>query len=218
SQDLVAHWISKLFDKKWQIEASMSYHREIQEHQLVDPLESSAAISWNTDPALNTNKVNGRQGSAASLSWFSQFEPFKDIVDQNCDVTAINDPANGRPATIHPVDPNSKLKIVCPVPGYTTGGGGGWENLLAQRVGARIAGTNFFRAFGHHQVMYGWDPEVNQFLDTRLITGGGFLQPTQIGRSKFVISQGWGYYIDKAVGPSASNVVLYPFKRNSIDG
>src|SRR5262249_11094918 len=39
AQDAVAHWVSKLFDKKWQLEASLSYHRERNFHELVDPIE-----------------------------------------------------------------------------------------------------------------------------------------------------------------------------------
>src|SRR5262249_40594982 len=107
SQDLVGHWISKLFDKKWQVEATMSYHREIREHDAVDdPLERQTTVTWNTDPALNTNKVPDRQGSAASISWFKGFEPFcvtrdamgqcidaAQIIDEDCDVASINMPA-----------------------------------------------------------------------------------------------------------------------------
>jgi hypothetical protein len=223
SQDLKGRWLSKLFDKKWQIEASLAYHREIQQHDLVDPLENQSAIVWNTDPAtnINTNSINDRQGAWSSISWFKQYEPAnafdahgnsvngQDLIDQNCDVPTIS----SRP-TIHPVDPASKLKIVCPIAGYTLGGTGYWENLVAQRIGARVAGTNFFRAFGHHQMMYGWDPEINSFTDTRLYTGNGLVEPIQNGGSKLVVGLGWGYFKDRSIGPTANNVVAYPFKKD----
>ena len=224
SQDLKGRWLSKLFDKKWQIEASLAYHREIQEHDLVDPLENQSAIIWNTDPAtnINTNGLSDRQGAWSSVSWFKQYEPTnafdangnpvngQDLVGSECDQPTIS----SRP-TIHPVDPASKLKIVCPIPGYLLGGQGNWENLVAQRIGARVAGTNFFRALGHHQMMYGWDPEINSFTDTRLYTGNGLVEPIQNGGSKLVVGLGWGYFVDRSVGPTANNVVAYPFQKNA---
>ena len=229
SQDLVGHWISKLFDKKWQLEASLSLHKEIQEHELVDPLENQSAITWQTDPAgnVNTNSISDRQGAWSSVSWFKPYEPTnafdangnpvngQDLIDQNCDVTNAQMAGSNKLPSIHPVDPASKLKIVCPIPSYTLGGAGYWENLSAQRIGARIAGTNFFRALGHHQMMYGWDPEINSFTDTRLYTGNGYIQPIQNGGSKLVEGLGWGYFKDRSIGPSATNVVPFPFKKDA---
>ena len=218
SQDAIAHWVSKLFDRKWQLEASLSYHRERNIHEPDDPLDGQLRTAWETDPVASTN-VADRQGAGPSLSWFTQYEDLRyaDLIRQNCDTIAT--PFGADPGSIHPTRPqDSKLNIVCPVFGYTVGGRGSWENLIADRIGTRIAGTNFVRAWGHHQFMYGWDFERNGFDDVRLFTDGGALRVRQIGSSKRVYQRGWGYFLDQGKGldsTSWANLAKYPIKRDA---
>src|SRR5262249_31853860 len=86
AQDAAAHWISKLFDRKWQLEASVSYHRERNIHEPGDPLDSAQRTAWETDPVGSTN-VAGRQGAGPSLSWFTRYEApqFQQLIVDNCD-------------------------------------------------------------------------------------------------------------------------------------
>src|SRR5262249_15503847 len=170
SQDAVAHWVSKLFDKKWQLEASLSYHRERLFHEAADPLDGSTRTNWQTDPVQSTFNKQDRQGSGASLSWFANYESpaTKAAILANCD--AVTAPMGQTLGSIHSVRPqDAMLNIVCPaLGGYTVGGRGSWEDLIADRLGTRLAGTNFVRGLGHHQFMYGWDMERNNFNDIRI--------------------------------------------------
>src|SRR5262249_737049 len=69
---------------------------------------------------------------------------------------------------------------------------------------------------GHHQVMYGWDPEVNMFRDTRLWPGAGELIVSQSSTSsnKYVTQRGWGYRLDQSAGSGGAQVG-YPFQRDA---
>src|SRR5205823_2808166 len=125
-----------------------------------DAQDGTLQTQWNADPVANV-LVNGRKGGGPLLSWFSKYEgsQFANTIDQNCGT--VTPPTAGNPGTPGSLTQpaGSTLNINCPVGGYTVGGSGGWENLIADRIGTRLAGTNFVRAAGHHQFMYGWDFE-----------------------------------------------------------
>jgi hypothetical protein len=214
AQDASAQWVSKLFDKKWQIEAAFSYHHERTEHELVDPVETQPSVVWQTDPVADTLSFTDRQGGGPSLSWFaSQEGKNAAAVLAGCDMVSLGTTTTR--GSVTPVDPQSKLKSLCPVTNYADGSNGGWENLLAERFGTRLAGTNFFRAAGHHQLMYGWDFERNLFHDTRIFAGAGLLQVFQSGSSKFINQRGWGYLVDLSAGATSDNIRPYPIKRDA---
>src|SRR5207245_1152588 len=107
-------------------------------------------IIWNTDPVANTRGVADRKGAGPSLSWFDM----NPAVKAGCDQVSLGPNGNGMGGSV--TNP-TMLNVLCPEFGYRTGGIGAPEDLIAQRVGTRLAGTNFVRAAGHHQFMYGWD-------------------------------------------------------------
>jgi hypothetical protein len=201
-QDAIAHWVSKLFDKKWQVDLSMSYHLEQSEHEYIDPLlEQQGTTEWQTDPVKDTN-VSGRQGQGPSLAWFDG----NPAVQAGCDKVALG-PRGPM------FDSRSMLNVTCPVFGYHTGGSDMIENLSADRVGARAMGTNFWKAFGHHQFVYGWDFESNSFTDTRFQTGNGLnvVREDPATGKKTIRTQGWAYLRDPAAGFAAGNILTRPF-------
>jgi hypothetical protein len=244
SQDAVAHWVSKLFDKKWQLEASLSYHRERLFREAVDPLDGQLRTEYDTDPVKGTYNVPDRAGAGPSLSWFAKYEGANaSKLMASCDsVTApttgnivtnamgqmVADPNSlgkvGAPAD----NPNSMLNIVCPASGYRVGGRGTWEDLIADRVGARLAGTNFLRGIGHHQIMYGYDFERNAFNDMRFRGSNDndgeyfVIQRTPSGATgntgKRLREYSWFYFDDLSsgvTGNSTANTAKYPIKRDA---
>jgi hypothetical protein len=165
SQDASARWVSRFFDRSWQLEAQLSYHRERNEHGQGSPRETQRAVTWWTDPQGGGEPQAPRTGSAPSLSWFANEGSGDAQALALCD--AIDRTGS------HPRDPASKLHVACPVPGYVTGGAGFWENLVADRLGVRVMGTHRLRWLGEHELIYGWDYEDKSLRDTQVDTAGG---------------------------------------------
>src|SRR5262249_24552585 len=140
SQDAIGHWTSKLFDKKWQLDASLSYHRErvFHDYAVSQAQDLAPRVQWGTDPVADTN-VNPRQGAGPSLSWFinSEKPQFRDAILANCDTVMA--PSGLTPGSIKPTRPqDAMLNVVCPVGGngygvvgYGEGGRGSWSDLVA---------------------------------------------------------------------------------------
>ena len=91
---------------------------------------------------------------------YSQRSPFGDAESAN-QVTWNNSPSL---AQFNPLvgslctDPQS-----CPVQGYQSGGYGQMSDVSATRIAGQIKSTNVFEVLGLHELMYGFDYEVNQY-------------------------------------------------------
>src|SRR5262249_5287593 len=143
-----------------------------------------------------------RRGFGAALGWWEPDLPVaQSATDAGCDnIDRMAGPSNP-----------TKLVLLCPVSGYVTGGAGFIENLMADRIGTRVAGTNFVRSLGHHQFMYGWDFEDNRFEDTRFYSGGGSVTVSETaGGIKYVSHRSFGYFKDNSMPPRPENVELRP--------
>ena len=180
SHDANFKWISKLFEKKLQIEAIGSIHRERTIRQVFSGEGESANITWLAG-ANGRNPVDGKTiaGGARTLDprpgiGFAGetdrygYDNLAPCIDDTTGQLRDND---GSPLDPYPLIQN------CPVLGYSQGGLGLLERTIAQRFAGRLI-TRYLglKAAGIHDFKGGWDPEYTSFDDIRRYTGGGFLQ------------------------------------------
>lgn len=170
SHDISARWMSKLFDKKFQVEALATYHRERDIEQAVNADGENSIIIWNTGA--------GSQGSARTLdptpgvgfgfdNELYGVDTLAGCIDRQPGQEVDSE---GNVIDPYPLIPN------CPVPNYGQGGLGFMERTVAQRFGGRLSGRHLgLKAGGVHDIKYGWDPEINKFDNIRRYTGAGAL-------------------------------------------
>ncbi len=180
SHDANLKWISKLFEKKLQIEAIGSYHRERNVTQAFNGEGESPLISWlaganGRDPTTGKIISSGARtldprpgiGFAGETERYG-YDKLAPCID---DTSGQLRDANGSPVDPYPLIQN------CRVLGYSQGGLGLLERTIAQRYGGRLVARYLgLKAVGLHDFKGGWDPEYVSFDDVRRYTGGSLLE------------------------------------------
>ncbi len=146
NHDVGLHYISKLLDRKLQIDLLAGYHYES---------ESGKAAS---DMGQHTPLVFDARTVPLSL--------FDGTLAQDCAPKMVATGAMGGMSTFNP----------CPVSTYNYGGGGFLNDLTNQRISAQLALTYFARLAGTHAIKLGADFEDNIYKDHRYYTGGEIFQ------------------------------------------
>src|SRR5262249_41145891 len=118
THDALLHYVSKLFDRRLQIDLLVGYHYS---EDTITPNSNGGSASVVTDTRVNP---------------LSNFENVSACTPQP--IPGTTDPATGMPIMFNP----------CPVQNYRYGGLGFLQHTIEQRVAAQAAGTYFARLGG----------------------------------------------------------------------
>jgi outer membrane receptor protein involved in Fe transport len=147
--DLAARWTSKLDDDRTEIEALVAWHRSTNHSGALDPALDSQPRQILIGGDLGTWTQLGGESAATAAGCVdgAGSDPYQNIT--NCPMTSLS---------------------------YAIGGPGSLARDREDRRMARLIGTHRFRALGSHEVKAGLDFEQDTKTNSRLYSGGAFIQ------------------------------------------
>jgi hypothetical protein len=140
--DITARWVSKLFDRRWIIEANAGLHRE---------------DFNNKSPDARLNQLNQLEYHNTNL-WALEQAP-------GCEPIPRTDPTTGAMTTFQP------CPVGVGGNPYHTGGFGLARQYTGQRWMGELKSTHLLNAGGQHEIKYGVRMEYSQFEQDRFYTG-----------------------------------------------
>jgi hypothetical protein len=149
SEDGVAQWTSKFFDRALILHGLVGLHHE----------------TWNLDPATVEGQAVGYRYNGVTSLGDPAFKGFEN---------GAIDVAHGSTCLDNTLK-DSYAKIVnCPVNAYSFGGTGVQHDSTIDQIDGRLDGESLFSLLGYHQLKYGVDVIATRLQSKRGFTGGQF--------------------------------------------